>query len=38
MDEITRYECKKCGYEWIPRVENPKKCPNCQTRDWREGE
>jgi len=21
--------CPHCGYEWIPRVENPKKCPRC---------
>lgn len=33
-------ECKKCGYLWIPRVENPKACPNCKARqtpsraDW----
>jgi rubrerythrin len=29
---ITFVVCKKCGYEWIPRVANPKKCPSCQTR------
>jgi len=22
--------CPYCGYKWIPRVENPKKCPYCQ--------
>lgn len=28
--------CKKCGYEWIARVDNPKKCPNpeCQSHKW----
>lgn len=25
-------ECFECGYEWIPRVDNPKKCPECQFR------
>ena len=24
-----------CGYEWTPRKENPKKCPNCQNPLWR---
>ena len=23
-------KCPHCGYEWTPRVENPKKCPMCQ--------
>ena len=22
--------CKHCGYQFFPRVENPKKCGNCQ--------
>jgi len=22
--------CVKCGYLWIPRVENPKLCPGCK--------
>lgn len=26
--------CKKCGYAWIPRVETPKKCPSCQSKEW----
>ena len=30
-------KCPKCGYEWIPRVKNPKKCPRCGKwlQDWR---
>ena len=29
--------CRKCGYQWRSRVDNPKACPNtrCQTRDWK---
>jgi len=23
-------KCPYCGYEWVPRVEKPKKCPRCQ--------
>lgn len=22
--------CVHCGYEWTPRVPNPKACPNCK--------
>lgn len=24
--------CPKCGYEWEPRVKNPKECPECKKR------
>jgi predicted Zn-ribbon and HTH transcriptional regulator len=27
MERIT---CKKCGHEWIVRVEKPKSCPMCK--------
>ncbi len=27
-------ECLRCGYEWIPKVENPKQCPKCKRMDW----
>lgn len=23
-------KCKKCGYEWTPRIKNPKACPMCK--------
>ena len=26
--------CQKCDHKWIPRVSDPKKCPNCQSKDW----
>lgn len=26
--------CKKCGYEWMSRVKNPKACPYCKQYDW----
>lgn len=28
-------KCKKCKYEWLSRVKNPKECPKCKTRDWK---
>lgn len=26
--------CKKCNFQWLPRVENPLACPNCKCRSW----
>jgi rubrerythrin len=23
-------ECKKCEYQWYPRKEKPRQCPNCK--------
>jgi len=28
---IIKRNCEKCGYQWFPRSQNPKKCPCCQT-------
>jgi predicted Zn-ribbon and HTH transcriptional regulator len=34
---MNKLECKKCGYEWLPRLETlPKLCPNCKNRKWSE--
>ena len=30
--EMNQCPSKKCGYKWVPRVENPKKCPMCLKR------
>jgi len=27
---MKKEKCMKCGYEWVPRTENPKACPNCK--------
>lgn len=27
---IHKKQCPKCGYEWFPRVKDPKRCPKCQ--------
>jgi hypothetical protein len=37
MAKLIEYlECKRCGYEWIPRKENGnvKACPDCRSRYW----
>jgi len=26
--------CKRCGHEWLPRVEDPLACPKCKNLDW----
>lgn len=31
---LQKIKCAKCGYEWVPRVKRPVKCPRCQTFDW----
>jgi predicted Zn-ribbon and HTH transcriptional regulator len=32
--ELESVSCIRCGHTWIPRVEEPKRCPNCSLRDW----
>lgn len=32
--KIKKLKCKRCGYEWIPRVEKPKTCSACKSRYW----
>lgn len=27
-------KCKKCGYEWLSRIEKPKACPACKQYGW----
>lgn len=27
-------ECKKCGYFWKKRINNPKTCPSCRSKKW----
>jgi hypothetical protein len=30
-------ECKKCKHKWVSRIAGePIKCPNCQTKEWKE--
>lgn len=31
---MEKAHCLKCGYEWIIRVDDPKKCPKCKTYNW----
>ena len=27
-------ECKRCGYKWCPRTEEPVSCPSCRSPYW----
>jgi predicted Zn-ribbon and HTH transcriptional regulator len=34
--ELKKKRCVKCGWEWIPRTDNPAECPACKNRNWQE--
>ena len=34
--KIYEADCKRCQYEWNPRVPDPKVCPKCGSRHWAE--
>ncbi|MEM2866595.1 MAG: hypothetical protein QW098_05605 [Candidatus Hadarchaeales archaeon] len=31
-EEFEVMRCPRCGYEWKPKVPNPKECPRCKVR------
>ncbi len=34
MRSVALAKCLRCGFEWLPRVECPVKCPHCRTPLW----
>ena len=34
--KLNRLKCQRCGYEWIPRIEDVRICPNkkCHSNRW----
>lgn len=30
-NKIKKKKCLRCGYEWIPRVEDVRSCPKCKS-------
>lgn len=30
----NKMKCKRCDYEWLPRIKNPKACPHCKNYNW----
>lgn len=34
--ELPKCKCLRCGWEWIPRIQNPTMCPNpdCHSPYW----
>ena len=31
---VTLAKCLRCGFEWLPRVENPAQCARCRSGLW----
>lgn len=31
---VPTLHCKRCGHSWIPRSDNPQKCPKCCSYQW----
>lgn len=33
-DSNKNKTCSKCGYKWLSRINNPKRCPNLKCTAW----
>ncbi len=31
---MVKTKCKRCGWSWFPRVDDPTSCPKCKRYDW----
>lgn len=31
---MNKLKCKRCGHEWVPRIDNPKVCGKCKSPYW----
>jgi len=31
---LTKLKCKRCGHEWVARVEKVRMCPKCKSAYW----
>jgi len=34
--KLPKLKCLRCGHEWIPRIEDVVRCPNCGNVRWNE--
>ncbi len=34
LSKGDEFECVKCEWVWVGRIENPKCCPHCKSYDW----
>ena len=32
--KVTKLECKRCGHSWIPKKEEVRMCPKCDSVWW----
>lgn len=31
---MKRLQCKRCGHQWVPRIDHPVTCPKCRSPYW----
>ena len=31
---ISKLKCNQCRHEWVPRIKNPRMCPECHSIRW----
>lgn len=36
--QLNPLSCARCLHQWVPRIKDPKLCPNCRTAYWKETE
>jgi len=32
--KLNKIQCKRCGYQWLPRKTDIRQCPKCKTAYW----
>ena len=32
--KIPTLKCRKCGWKWMPRIEDVQQCPHCKSATW----
>jgi predicted Zn-ribbon and HTH transcriptional regulator len=33
--EVRTVRCRRCDFQWLPRVVDPRQCPKCHRYTWR---
>ena len=31
---LRRLRCRRCEWEWVPRIADPAQCPKCKSAYW----
>ena len=32
--KLKKLKCKRCGHEWVPRIEQVMECSKCRSPRW----